>query len=78
MTRKNFAALKSAQEVMAKVQQLAAEAIADPTKALTCLTEIQSLTDKWNGDFGNCDPAWQPPMQAQSTPSAATMAGQLG
>lgn len=70
MTRKSFAAIKSAQEMMAKIEELAAAVEHKPTTAYRTMKEIKALAAKWNADFQDCDPAWQPPQKA-AAPSAA-------
>ena len=76
MTRKSFAAIKSAQEVLAKIQALADEAAHKPTSACKNAKEIVELASGWNKDFADCDPAWQAPQRA--TTNGHTNAVALG
>ena len=72
MTKKAFASIKSAQEVMAQIEQLAEQVAHKPTTAYATVKQIKELASKWNNDFQDVDPAWQPPKnQNQQTPANA-------
>lgn len=76
MSRKNFAAIKSAQEIMQQIQEMTESVLHKPTSAFANIKEINERVSKWNSDFGDCDPAWVPPTNAQ--PSARQSAIALG
>lgn len=61
MTRKSFAAIKSAQDIIPKIQALAASGAED------ALEKIQALAAKWNHDFADCDPYWKPDASANAS-----------
>lgn len=69
MTRKCFAAIKSGQENMDAIEKLAQDVIHKPTAAYAAVKEILALASKWNGDFGDVDPAWQPSDRNAQAPS---------
>lgn len=74
MTKKSFAAIKSAQEVMCQIQQLAEAVAHKPTTAYATMKQIQELAAKWNADFGDVDPAWRPPQKETPQPNARQQA----
>ena len=78
MTKKSFAAIKSAQETMAKIEELAEQVMHKPTSAYSVMKEIKAISGKWNGDFADVDPAWQPPQKAQPQPNLRQSAMALG
>lgn len=61
MTKKCFAAIKSAQETMKDILNTAWDALARPDHEDAALNDILAKAEKWNADFGDVDPAWQPP-----------------
>ena len=74
MTRKSYAAIKSAQEALAKIFELAEEAAHKPTTACKNAKEIATLAGKWNSDFADCDPAWQAPQRTTTNGHANAVA----
>lgn len=66
MTRKQFAAIKAAQETMAAIQDLAEAVKSKPTTAYATTKQVAELAAKWNHDFKDCDPGWKPQVQQQS------------
>ena len=76
MSRKNYAAIKSAQEIMADIQKMTEGVLHKPTSAFSNIKEINARVSKWNSDFGDCDPSWAPSANAQ--PSARQSAIALG
>lgn len=62
MTSRNYAAIKSSQDNMKAIEQMAEEAMHAPTTAFKTLKDILSMAQKWNHDFANCDPGWRPPV----------------
>ena len=63
MTRKQFACIKSAQEIMAQIQKLTEQTAHDPAGAPRAVNAIHEMAVKWNHDFADVDPAWQPPQE---------------
>lgn len=78
MTKKSFAAIKSAQEIMSKIQEMSEEASHKPMTAFSTLKEILSMVEKWNADFQDCDPAWQPPQKNMQNGDVRQSAVALG
>lgn len=76
MSKKNYAAIKSAQEIMKQIQDMTESVLHKPTSAFANIKEVNALVTKWNTDFGDCDPAWVPPTTTQ--PSARQSAIALG
>ena len=58
MTKKQFACIKSAQEIMAQIQVLTEQTARDPAGKT-----IHEMAVKWNRDVADVDPAWQPPQE---------------
>ena len=75
MSKRNFAAIKSAQETMKELEALAEAATHAPTTAFKTLKEVLAKTQKWNKDFGSCDPAWMPPTPEPSVRQTAMALG---
>ena len=65
MTKKCFAAIKSAQETMKYIEKAAKDALAQPDRTYAALNDIFTSAEKWNADFSDVDPAWQPPEPAK-------------
>ena len=65
MTRKQYAAIKSAQETMNQIQTIVDAVAHAPTTAFSAAKQVAELAAKWNHDFKDCDPSWQVP-QAQA------------
>ena len=65
MTKKCFAAIKSAQETMEYIEKTARNALTQPDRAYAALNDTLTKAEKWNADFSNVDPAWQPPEPAK-------------
>ncbi len=61
MTKKCFAAIKTAQETMEYIETRAKDVLQHPERAFAALSDILAKAEKWNADFGDVDPAWQPP-----------------
>lgn len=62
MTRKCFAAIRTAKEVSAEIKKLTDEIrLKGPEVAYENALKIAALNDKFLADFGNVDPYWQPP-----------------
>lgn len=62
MTKKCFAAIRTAKEVSAEIQKLTDEIKAKgPEVAYENALKIAALNDKFRQDFGSVDPYWQPP-----------------
>ena len=74
MTKKCFAAIKAAQEVMAAIEAKSEGAVINPETACDVNKEILELAKKWNKDFANVDPGWHPPKQEEMDPHAAAVA----
>ena len=74
MTRKSYAAIKSAQEALAKIYKLAEEAAHKPMTACKNAKEMSAIAKKWNDDFADCDPAWQAPQRATTNGYANAVA----
>lgn len=77
MTKKCFAAIKSAQETMKEIETMANETLHSPPRAYSTVKSVLSLVEKWNADFGDVDPAWSPaPVKEQE--DTETSAKKLG
>ena len=74
MTRKSFAAIKSAQEALKLIHELAEEAAHKPMVACKNAKQISAIAAKWNADFADCDPAWQAPQRAVNNGHANAVA----
>ena len=72
MTKKCFAAIKSAQETMKDILNTAWNALARPDHEDAALNDILAKAEKWLADFGDVDPAWQPPEPAKEPQYDAT------
>lgn len=70
MTKKCYAAIMSAKENMAKIENMIGDVMHSPTRAYSTLKTVLEIVEKWNKDFGNCDPNWQP--TEKETPNAAS------
>lgn len=76
MTKKCFAAIKSAQEDMKQIEELLDDVMHSPTKAYGTAKAVKEIAAKWNNDFADVDPTWQPP--EKTTAANAVGAKRLG
>lgn len=74
MNKMHYAAIKSSQENMKDIQAMAESVMHAPTTAFKTMKEILAKVEKWNHDFGNCDPAWVPPVTEKPTARQNAMA----
>lgn len=62
MTKKCFAAIKTAQEISARIKELTETIDKNDAEAMyAALTEIKKMNDKYVDNFGNVDPYWKKP-----------------
>lgn len=78
MTTKAYAAIKSAQEVMAEIEKLSDAVTHKPTTAYATVKKILAMSARWNNDFHDVDPGWRPPQKDAAAPSARQQAVAVG
>lgn len=62
MTKKCFAAIKTAQEMSARIKELTKTIDKNNTEAMyAALVEIKTINDKYVSNFGDVDPYWKKP-----------------
>ena len=63
---------------MADIQTKMEDVMRKPSTAYSTAKEVKVLVEKWNRDFGDCDPAWAPPKANADTENVHRDAVALG
>lgn len=68
MSRKNFAAIMTAKDDMAKIVELGADL--KVTNSYNTAKEMLAIAQKYMADFGDVDPLWTPAQLQETAPAA--------